>query len=57
MFVSSLVILAASVVEISCGGKEIKTLTDKRTDKHVNAAEHATHATAVGVCKDDAALT
>jgi len=44
---SSLVILAVSVCEISCG----KT-TDRQTNKHINAAEHPTHTTAVDVGKN-----
>jgi len=43
---SSLVIVAASVVEISCGK------TDRQTNRHINAAaENPIHATAVSVDK------
>jgi len=40
---ASLVILAASVFEISCGK------TDKQIDKHINAGENGSHVTTVGV--------
>ena len=40
---SRLVMLAASVFEISCGK------TDRQTNKQVNIAQHPNHANAVGV--------
>jgi len=46
MSLSSLVILAASFFEILCWGNR---QTDRQTDKRINAAEHPTYATVVGV--------
>jgi len=49
-FVSSLVILTASVFEISCGKTDRYTShTHTHTNTHTNAAETLTHATANGV--------
>jgi len=46
MSTSSLVILAASTFEISCGK------ADRQTDKHMNAAEQSTHAISIGIGRD-----
>jgi len=43
---TSLVILAASVFEISCGKTNTHKQTNKQMYRHMNAAHHPTHATA-----------
>jgi len=47
LFTSSLVILAASVLRY-----HVNKQTNKQTNKHINAAEHPTHTTVIGVVKN-----
>jgi len=44
---SSFVILASLVFEMSCGKTDRQT--DRQTDRHINASENPTHATTFSV--------